>query len=97
MNDQLTKQRVLVGSGDDVKLPSGRVESKPAPARPLNAGQLSVELALQPVQRAKVALDGLLERTSSEFTSTFLGRGEVLPEEGVVDVSCCESDGKERV
>lgn len=44
------------------------------------------------VNRAKVALDGLLERASGELATAGRRGREVLPEERVVDVSCAKVD-----
>ena len=47
-----------------------------------------INTRLHTINGAEVALDGLLQGAISELTSTLrLGR-EVLPEQGVVDVSC---------
>ena len=98
---KLTQQRVLVGSGDDVELLGLRVVAEPAPAAALDGGDLCVELGLELVEAAKVAVDGILECTVGELTAAVLGRGEVLPEERVVDVAAAikvdgllEGDGR---
>lgn len=87
-------ERVLVLGGDNLKLGVLGVESEPAPAGALDGGNGSVEAGLQVVERAKVTLDGLLEGTVVELSTALLGRGKVLPEERVVDVTTTvEFDG----
>lgn len=83
----LTQQRILVSSGDNIQFLSLRVVTQPTPTATLNSGDLSVELGLQLVQSAKVTVNSVLEQTVAEFTTAVLLGGEVLPEQGVVDVS----------
>ena len=64
---------------------------KPTPAGTLDTKSSGVELLLEGVDRAPLGDDSLLERAVLEHTAVALttnsGRGEVLPEEGVVDVA----------
>ena len=70
----------------------GRKTHEPAPARALDGGGGSVKLLDEVVEGAPLLEDGLLERTIAEGATVALalrgGRREVLPEEGVVDVTC---------
>ena len=64
----------------------------PAPSRALDSGSRGVELFLEVVHGAETLHDSILEGTVAEdTTATFtlrVGRRKVLPEEGVVDVTC---------
>lgn len=60
---------------------------EPAPARALDAGSGSVEFLLEVVEAAKGLVDGILERARLELAACTCSRGEVLPKEGVVDVT----------
>jgi hypothetical protein len=62
------------------------VTHQPAPAATLNGRRLRVQLLLEGVEPAKVALDELLELTPGELAALSVRGREVLPEEGVVDV-----------
>lgn len=80
-------QRILIGGVHNFKFAVLRVETEPAPTRPLNGGNGSIKSRLQVVERAKVTLDSLLERAVLQLSAT-LGRwGQIFPEERVVDVS----------
>ena len=65
---------------------------EPAPARALDGGRGRVELLDEDVDRAPVLLDGRLEGAGIDRPTVALalrlGGREVLPEEGVVDVTC---------
>lgn len=65
---------------------------EPAPAGALDGRGGRVELLLEVVERAEGLRDGLLEGAVTESTTVALALGgrarEVLPEEGVVDVTC---------
>lgn len=81
------KERETYGICLDRNGTSLSVLNEPCPSTALDAGKSGVELLLQSVQAAVVAVDGLGKR-SSRSLSTTLGLGsEVLPEESVVDVS----------
>lgn len=87
-------ERVLVLGGNNLKLGVLGVESEPSPTRTLDGGNSGVEAGLQVVERAKVTLNGLLEGTILKLSTAFFGRGKVLPEERVVDVTTTvELDG----
>lgn len=87
-------ERVLVLGGNNLKLRVLGVESEPSPTRALDGGNSGVEAGLQVVERAKVTLNGLLEGTILELSTALFGRGKVLPEERVVDVTTTvELDG----
>ena len=64
----------------------------PAPAGTLNSSSGRVELLLEVVDGSPSLEDRLLERSILEVTTVALalrlGRREVLPEEGVVDMTC---------
>lgn len=94
-NDGVVRdERVLVLGGDNLELGVLGVETKPSPTRALDGGDGGVEGGLEVVERAKVTLDGLLERTILEGSTALAGGGEVLPEERVVDVTTTvELDG----
>lgn len=82
---------VLVRSSRQFQAVGGGVESKPAPARSLNSKRRLIELLLQIVEAAKIAFDGLLERSILQDPACsflyFSRRSKVLPEQRVVDMS----------
>jgi len=80
-------ERVLVRGGGNLKALELLVVSEPAPSRTLNSSGLGVELLDKLVEGAPGLLD-LLEEFSGGLLATTAGLGsQVLPEEGVVDVS----------
>ena len=58
----------------------------------MNPNSSSFELFLEPLDRAKVAHNCVLELSILEFPTAFLNRCEVLPKECVVDVACCDDE-----
>ena len=84
---ELADHGVLVGVGLDADVAGLHVLHQPGPAGALDASERGVELALQLVERAVGVVDLLGEGARWRFAAALgLGR-EVLPEEGVVDVS----------
>jgi hypothetical protein len=84
---ELADHRVLVGVCLDADVAGLHVLHQPGPAGALDAGERGVELALQLVERA-VGVGDLLGESAGGRLAAALGLGrEVLPEEGVVDVS----------
>ena len=73
------------------RVKEGRKTHEPAPARALDGSGGRVELFLEVLDSTKVGLDGLFKRSVMEFPSRAftlsLGRCEVLPEQGMVDVT----------
>lgn len=64
---------------------------KPAPARALNSGGGGIEFLLESIERTEVLDDGLAEGTilqGTADTTIGAGFGQVLPEQGVVDMTC---------
>ena len=64
---------------------------KPAPARTLDSGGGGVELLLESIERTEILDDGLAERTilqGTTDTTVRAGLGQILPEQGMVDVTC---------
>lgn len=51
---------VLVGSGDDLESTGRLVLDEPGPATALDAGQGSIDLTLQSLKGAEIAIDGRL-------------------------------------
>lgn len=84
---ELTDNGVLVCVGSDLDGASLGVLDQPSPARALNAGERSVELLLHGIETAVVGVDGLGESARWRLTTTLRLGCEVLPEEGVVDVT----------
>ena len=84
---ELADHRVLVGVCLDADVAGLHVLHQPGPAGALDAGERGVELALQLLERAVGVVD-LLGESAGWGLAAALGLGcEVLPEEGVVDVS----------
>ena len=86
----LTEERILIWSSDNLEDPRGGVVPEPAPPASLNPNSSSVELFLEPLNRAKVTLNCFLKLSILKFPTAFLNRCEVLPKKCVVDVTCCE-------
>ena len=86
----LTEERILIWSGDNLEDLRGGIVPEPAPAASLNPNSSSVELFLEPLNRAKVAHNCVLKLAIVEFPTAFLNRSQVLPKERVVYVACCE-------
>ena len=82
----------MVCASDDLKFPTGGVVSEPAPAGALDGSSGRIELLLEVINGAPSLEDRLLKRSVLEVTTVALalrlGRREVLPEEGVVDMTC---------
>ena len=86
---------ILVGTRDDLQGASRLVLGQPGPAGALDAGQGRVDLGLEGVEAAEVALDSLGQRTLGDAAATLVRRGKVLPEQAVVDVaSTVEVEGR---
>lgn len=87
---RLTQQWVLVCSGHILKLLRLAVITNPAPAGALDRSRLCVKFLLEVFEPTKVAVDRVLERARmklASLTSFLFRRSEILPEEGVVDVT----------
>ena len=85
----------MVRRRDNVQLACTWVVAEPAPAAALNGGKLTVELGLQAIEAAKVSLNRLLQWPRRKFSTSRLLWGQILPEEGVVDVAWEEIREKE--
>jgi len=85
------QERVLVGGGGDLDAVGLGVNTEPAPAGTLNTQSSGGELSLEILKTAEGLNDGLLKRAIGEDTTVALTLGiggcEILPEEGVVDVT----------
>jgi len=85
------EERVLVGSSGDLKALGVHVVSEPAPSGTLNTSGSRVEFLLEVIDATKVAVDSIFKGTVFEGTTVSLalgrGGGEVLPEEGMVNVT----------
>lgn len=55
---QVAGDGVLVGTSDETEVSGRLILDKPGPARALDAGESSVGLLLEALERAKVLLDG---------------------------------------
>ena len=84
----LTEERILVCGSDNLECLRGGVVREPAPAASLNSSSGGVELLLERLNRAKVALNCALKLAVLEFAAAFLDWCEVLPKECVIDVAC---------
>ena len=83
----MRKQRILVGGGDNLELARALVVAEPTPAGALERGSSRVHLFLELFNRTEIALKSLLQGAVPELSAA-LGHGhEVLPEEGMVNVS----------
>ena len=83
----LTQKWVLVGSRHDLQPLRFSVVSEPSPSGTLDAGSSGVELFYKSFNAPEFTVDGFLQRTRLECALGCLGRSEVFPEEGVVDVT----------
>lgn len=82
-----TEQRILVRRRHNLKLPRLGVIAEPSPATTLYASCSRIELLLECLYRAKVALESGLQLAVFELAAALLYGCEVLPEQGVVDVA----------
>ena len=71
----------------DANLASLLVLDEPSPAASLDTSESSVHLVLELVKAAVGAVDGLGQSTRWGLTTASLAGGQVLPEEGVVQVT----------
>ena len=76
---------VLIGHGLDVELVGGGVVTEPAPTAALDADGDGGEGGLEALEGAEVLVD--LVEEGALGGAVVLGRTEVLPKDGVVDVS----------
>ncbi len=96
--EQLTENRILVGRRLNREGAVG-FKGEPGPARTLDGGGSGVEFLLEGVKAAELAVDLSLERAILEDTTDMAlvmsgtlcigapGRGHVLPEKRVIDVT----------
>lgn len=84
---ELANDRVLVLVRLDADVARLDVLDQPCPATALDAREGSVELLLEPVEAAVAVVDGLGEGTRRRLTAALRLGCQVLPEEGVVDVT----------
>jgi hypothetical protein len=82
-----TEQRILVRRRYNLELPRLGVIAEPSPTTTLYASCSRIELLLECLYRAKVALESGLQLAIFELATALLYRCEVLPEQGVVDVA----------
>ena len=82
------RHRILVVGRGNVQLSLGSVGHQPTPSAALNAQQGRVERILKLIEGSPALLDGRLEgRCLIDLAPPGLLRGQILPEEGVVDVA----------
>lgn len=80
--------------GADANLAGLLVLDQPRPAATLDAGQGGIHLVLELAEAAVGAVNGLRQSPRRRLTTTSVLRGQVLPEQGVVQVSTAvEVDG----
>lgn len=103
----LTEKRILVGRGLDREGAVG-FEGEPGPSRTLDGSGGSVEFLFEGVKAAKLAVDLMFERAILEDTADMglvmsgalcigaPGRGHVLPEKRMIDVTFGFRSGNER-
>ncbi len=84
---ELANDGVLVGVGADADLAGLLVLDQPGPAAALNTGQRGVELVLELIETTVGGVDGLGEGAGGGLTTAGALGGQVLPEEGVVQVT----------
>jgi hypothetical protein len=82
-----TEQRILVRRRHNLKLPRLGVIAEPSPTATLYANCSRIELLLECLDRAKVALESGLQLAVFELATALLQGHEVLPEQSVVDVA----------
>jgi hypothetical protein len=85
---QRTEQRILIRRRDNLEHLRLGVIPEPAPPAALNPSRGRIELRLERIDRAKVALERGLQLAVLETAAALLRGREVLPEERVVDVAC---------
>lgn len=81
------KKGVLVGSGDDLKLLGGLIVAEPTPTAALDGSSDTVHLTFELFKAAKVSNQRLLQRPVWEFSAILVRWRQVLPKEGMVDVT----------
>ncbi len=80
-------ERVLVSSGSHNKAVVGLVESQPAPATALNTDRNGGDGVLEALEVAVLSSNSILQLTISEVSTSLVGGDQVLPENGVVQMS----------
>lgn len=83
----LANNGVLVGVGADTDLAGLLVLDEPGPTAALNTSQRGVEIVLELIEAAVGAVDGLAEGAGGGLTTAGALGSQVLPEEGVVQVT----------
>lgn len=83
----LANDGVLVRVGANADLARLLVLDQPGPAAALNTGQRGVELVLELIEATVGGVDGLGEGAGGGLTTAGALGGQVLPEEGVVQVT----------
>lgn len=78
---------ILVGSGGDSQSLVGLVPTQPAPSRTLHTDGGIGHGSLEVLQRAILGIDQVLQITGTQLSATLGGRNQVLPENGVVQVT----------
>ena len=91
-DDMDTQERILICGSDNLKDLHSGVVLEASPATSLNPNSSSIELFLEPLNRAKVAHDCVLKLAIPGFPNAFLNRCKVLPKGCVVDVACCDDE-----
>lgn len=84
---QPAHNRVLVRPRNNAHLPARRILDQPRPPGPLDARKLRVKRRLELLQVAPLALDRLCQGARGGLAAAGRLWGEVLPEEGVVEVA----------
>jgi hypothetical protein len=82
-----TEQRILVRCRHNLELPRLCIIAEPSPTATLYASCSRIELLLECLDRAKVALESGLQLAVFELATALLQGREVFPEQGVVDMA----------
>lgn len=84
---KLPHHRILIRIRPNLHIPRLRILHQPRPPTPLYSGQRSIKLLLERIQAAVAIINRLGEGTGRGLASSLALWCEVLPEQGMVDVS----------
>lgn len=84
---KLPNDRILIRIRLNTHSPRLRILHQPRPTRPLNPRERGIKLLLERIQAPIPIIDSLREGAGRGLAAALVGRGQVLPEEGVVDVA----------
>jgi hypothetical protein len=84
---KLPNHRILIRIRPNLHTPRLHILHQPRPSTPLDARQRAIELLLERVQASIAIIDRLGQRAARGLTAARVLRGQVLPEQGVIEVA----------